>query len=116
MKCGETAGGAGAVRPRLDRFLATGRTRAGRPQAQLGADAKTLHTVTGLLVACPITSRRKGYPFEVAVEAESVSGVILADHLKSLDRRQRNVTRIGRADPETMDAVVKLIGKLLGTG
>ena len=92
-----------------------GREQVGR-RPGLVLTPRPYNTVTGRLVACPITSRRKGYPFEVAVEAESVNGVILADHLKSLDWRQRNVTRIGRADPETMDAVVKLIGKLLGTG
>ena len=41
---------------------------------------------TGLMLCCPITSRVKGYPFEVAVEGVTgITGVILADQIKSLD-------------------------------
>jgi mRNA interferase MazF len=40
----------------------------------------------GLCVACPITNQVKGYPFEVAIPAGfQVTGVILADQVKSLD-------------------------------
>lgn len=45
----------------------------------------------GLALLCPITSQVKGYPFEVAVPAGlPVAGVVLADHVKSLDWRARN--------------------------
>lgn len=45
---------------------------------------------TGLALMCPVTSKAKGYPFEVALPGElSVSGVILADQIKSLDWRTR---------------------------
>ena len=41
---------------------------------------------TGLFLACPVTSKEKGYPFEVSLPSGlQVSGVILADQLKSLD-------------------------------
>jgi mRNA interferase MazF len=51
---------------------------------------------SGLLVACPITSRVKGYPFEVAIpEGLPVSGVILADQLRSLDWNARTIELIG---------------------
>jgi mRNA interferase MazF len=44
----------------------------------------------GLAIMCPITSVVKGYPFEVAIpEGLGVSGVILADRVKSLDWRAR---------------------------
>ena len=40
----------------------------------------------GLALCCPVTSQTKGYPFEVTLpEGAKVSGVILADQLKSLD-------------------------------
>jgi mRNA interferase MazF len=52
---------------------------------------------TGLAIFCPITSRSKGYPFEVAVAADSpVSGVVLTDQLRDLDWRARNVKFIAR--------------------
>lgn len=40
----------------------------------------------GLMVCCPITTQSKGYPFEVLIKNNlKVSGVILADQVKSLD-------------------------------
>lgn len=46
---------------------------------------------TRLCLACPITSRVKGYPFEVAIpEGLSVAGVVLADQVKSLDWHARS--------------------------
>jgi mRNA interferase MazF len=45
---------------------------------------------TGLFLACPITSKVKGYPFEVPLPAGLlVSGVILTDQIKSLDWKAR---------------------------
>ncbi len=44
---------------------------------------------TGLAIFCPITSRVKGYPFEVAMAGGVVQGVILADQIKSLDWQVR---------------------------
>lgn len=41
---------------------------------------------SSLAIACPITSRAKGYPFEVALPSGlAVSGVVLCDHMRSLD-------------------------------
>jgi mRNA interferase MazF len=45
-----------------------------------------------------VTSRSKGYPFEVHLPAEQrVSGVVLADHLKSADWRARRAEFAGKA-------------------
>ncbi|MGC8484970.1 MAG: endoribonuclease MazF [Candidatus Baltobacteraceae bacterium] len=69
---------------------------------------------TSLVVGCPITTKSKGYPFEVQVQGvESVVGVALADQLKSLDWRMRNAAIAGKADPATTDAVRSLIRRLL---
>ena len=45
---------------------------------------------SGLVLVCPITSKRKGYPFEVEVVAEKTQGVALADHVHSFDWRERH--------------------------
>jgi mRNA-degrading endonuclease toxin of MazEF toxin-antitoxin module len=51
----------------------------------------------GLAVACPITTQAKGYPFEVAVPAgHGATGVILADHVKSVDWKARRAEKLGR--------------------
>ncbi len=68
-----------------------------------------------LAVACPITSKAKGYMFEVPLPAGgTVAGVILADHVKSIDWRERRVTPAGRIDQTTLDEVRARIRPLLG--
>lgn len=71
--------------------------------------------LTGLMLAVPVTSRVKGYPFEVALAAESpVSGVALSDHARSLDWRSRRAEHIGDAGPEVLEEVLEKLGVLLG--
>jgi mRNA interferase MazF len=61
-----------------------------------------------------ITSQVKGYPFEVALPAGlSVSGVILADQVKSLDRRSRRATMIARLSDDVMEDLRLKLGALL---
>ena len=56
-----------------------------------------------MAIVVPITSHIKGYPFEVHVPPSfRVSGVILADHLKSVDWRARNAERLGVLPEETL--------------
>ena len=46
---------------------------------------------TGMALFCPITSRVKGYPFEVALPAAGrVAGAVLSDQIRSLDWRARH--------------------------
>lgn len=60
----------------------------------------------GLALFCPITNQSKGYPFEIALPLGfAVSGVVLADHVKSLDWRARRADKIGSL-PETLVAQV----------
>ena len=60
----------------------------------------------GLALLCPITNQVKGYPFEVRVPCGlAVTGVVLADQVKSLDWRARQADFIA-ALPETVVAEV----------
>lgn len=64
---------------------------------------------------CPITSRRKGYPFEVTLPTDlPVEGCVLADQLKSVDWRQRKAAFAGRVGPDVLTAVLNRVGPLLG--
>ena len=68
----------------------------------------------GLALLCPITSRVKGYPFEVALPAGSaVLGVVLADQAKSLDWRVRKASRIGTVPAEVTAQVLQRLQTLL---
>ena len=72
---------------------------------------------SGLALAVPITSHVKGYPFEVALPAGfRVSGVILTDHLKSVDWRARKAEPIGQLPQETLHQVLRKAALLLTSG
>jgi len=69
----------------------------------------------GLLICCPITSRIGGYPFEVAVDSEGISGVVIADQVKSVDWQARRARLAGRASVEVTLEVRAKLGALLLT-
>lgn len=70
---------------------------------------------TSLLLACPVTSRVKGYPFEVALpDGLAISGVILADQIKSLDWRVRKAEFVARTSASVIEDVLSLVLALIG--
>ena len=69
----------------------------------------------GLLICCPITSRIGGYPFEVAVDTEGISGVVIADQVKSVDWQARGARLAGRVSVEVTLEVRAKLGALLLT-
>jgi mRNA interferase MazF len=68
----------------------------------------------GLALLCPITGRAKGYPFEVPIpDGLALSGVVLADQVKSLDWRARRTTVIGRLPRGVVAETLAKLGVLL---
>lgn len=65
---------------------------------------------TGLLVACVMTTGKKGYPFEVEMPD---GGIVLADQVKCLDWRFRNTHPKDTAPPDVVRRVLFLLGTLL---
>ena len=87
-----------------------GREQAGRRPALVVSPA-SYNAKAGLLLACPITSQIKGYPFEVALPSGlKVQGAVLSDLVKSLDWRARKAKLICTIPPREMEWVT---GKLL---
>jgi mRNA interferase MazF len=69
---------------------------------------------TGLMVCCPLTTKAKGYPFEVATRVGGKQGVALSDQIKNLDWRVRNASFKCRITPEdAVDHVLAKLGSLL---
>ena len=67
-----------------------------------------------LAILCPITNQIKGYPFEVIIpDGLPVSGVILADQIKSLDWRVRDAEWICTLPPRIVVEVLQKLGILL---
>lgn len=69
--------------------------------------------ITGLLLCVPLTTRVKGYRFEVPIAAGR-DGVALADQVKSFDWRARGARHKGKASPAEVDAVKERILALFG--
>jgi mRNA interferase MazF len=71
----------------------------------------------GLALLCPVTSRSKGYPFEVRIPpGVGVEGVVLSDQVKSLDWRARNAERIAALSGAALREVLAKLGTLVGEG
>ena len=66
----------------------------------------------GMMLCCPMTTRVKGYVFEVAVSRKPPSAV-LADQIKSLDWRALRAVRKGIAEPRVLAEVRAKIKSLL---
>ncbi len=90
-----------------------GREQAGRrPALVLSPQSYNQKTALGLF--CPITSRVKGYPFEVSLPSASpVTGVILADQVRSLDWRARRARFAARTPSHVMSEVLEKLTVLL---
>jgi mRNA interferase MazF len=94
--------------------------RAGREQAgcspALILSPAVYNARAGLALACPIKSQVKGYPFEVALPSGlPVTGVVLADHVKSVDWQARRAEFIGTAPAGVLNEVTARVAPLFGT-
>jgi mRNA interferase MazF len=70
---------------------------------------KAYNEKIGLAVFCPITSKVKGYPFEVEIDLKEIKGSVLSDQVKSLDWKERNIEFIEKIGDKKMDEVVEKI-------
>ena len=91
----------------------SGHEQAGKRPALVISPASYNRKV-GLSLFCPVTSKRKGYPFEVSLPQDlPIEGVILSDQVKSLDWQYRQATFICKVSKETLTEVVSKIQLLL---
>lgn len=90
-----------------------GSEQAGRRPA-LVISPKLYNRKAGLAIVCPITSRARGYPFEVELpQGLETTGVILCDQVKSLDGRARRARRFGSVPDSVMEEVTARIIALI---
>lgn len=86
-----------------------GSEQAGRRPA-LVVSPTSYNRKVGLALVCPVTSRVKGYPFEVELpRGLDVEGAILCDQMKSLDWRARRATHVGSVPDAVMREVTARI-------
>jgi mRNA interferase MazF len=66
----------------------------------------------GMMICCPMTSKIKGYAFEVVV-TQTPPSVVLADQVKILDWRARSAVRKDTVSPRVLAEVQAKIKALL---
>ena len=97
----------------LDFDPQAGREQAKRRPALVVTD-QSYNRASGLVIVCPLTSRRKPYPFALPVTVDKIEGAVLVDHLKSLDWAARKAAFHSKADPALLAKVRGYLGVLLG--
>ena len=90
----------------LQFYPQTGHEQAGHRPA-LVVSPESYNRTVGLGLVCPITSQVKDYPFEVSLPLGlDVSGVILADQVKSLDLGARHAAFCCKAPAQVVEEVI----------
>lgn len=92
----------------------TGHEQAGYRPA-LALSPESYNRKVGLALFCPITTKAKGYPFEVPLPAGlKASGVVLSDQVKSLDWQARDAKFSCKVPAKVLAEVTGRLEALLG--
>ena len=113
MKSGNDGVGAGRRRYCLASIRSAGGHEQAGHRPALVLSPLRYNEKRGMMICCPMTSRIKGYAFEV-VASRNPPSVILADQLKSIDWRARQAAKKGRVSAEILADVQAKIRSLLG--
>lgn len=98
----------------LDFSPQAGTEQAGRRPALVLSPAR-YNIGTGLMLCCPATNQVKGSAFEVAVPPGcGITGVILVDHLRSLDWLARRAAFQAKVPSDLLWDVLARIEAILG--
>lgn len=89
--------------------------RAGHEQASrrpaLVLSPRSYNDRTGLALLCQVTTAVKGYPFEVPLpQGCAITGVVLSDHIESLDWRARHASLAAQTIPAVVEQVLEMLG------
>lgn len=97
----------------LDFDHQVGREQAKRRPALVLTDQR-YNRASGLAVVCPLTSKRKPYPFALPLTVDQVEGAVLVDQLKSMDWGLRRAKFHSKAEPALVSKVRQYVAVLLG--
>lgn len=97
----------------LDFDPQVGRKQAKRRPALVITDRR-YNRASGLAIVCPLTSKRKPYPFALPITLDKVEGAVLVDQVKSLDWARRNAKFHSRGNVALLTKVRQYLAVLLG--
>jgi mRNA interferase MazF len=90
-----------------------GHEQAGRRPAVV-LSSRSYNEPSSLALVCPLTRSVKGYAFEVPIPPGlSVRGVVLADHIRSIDWKTRKVEFMGRRPGSVIEAIWRTLAKVI---
>ena len=98
---------------RMDFDPQVGREQAKRRPALVLTDQR-YNRASGLAVVCPLTSKRRPYPFALPITIDKVEGAVLVDQLKSMDWIGRQAKFHSTAEPALLSKVRQYVAVLLG--
>jgi mRNA interferase MazF len=90
-----------------------GREQAKRRPALVLTDQR-YNRASGLAVVCPLTSKRKPYPFALPMIVAEIEGAVLVDQLKSMDWAGRKAKFHSKVEAGLLGKVRQYIAVLLG--
>ncbi len=76
---------------------------------------RAFHELNRKVIVCPITRNASPWPTNVMLpEGLAVTGAILVDQIRSVDRRHRGFRKIGRVPEPIVEEVLLILRELLG--
>lgn len=82
-----------------------------RPALTISHQSYNLKTGLGLFM--PITSKVKGYPFEIIIDRGEIQGAILCDQIRSLDWKARNAIFVSHVSASILEDALSKFRVLL---
>ncbi len=71
------------------------------------------HSLTGLVLVCPVTSKHKDYFFEVAITGLEKQSFALSDQLRTFDIKERVIKKTGKISESEINEILAKISILL---
>ncbi len=68
---------------------------------------------TGFCIVCPVTSKVKGYPFEVVCTIDNKRAAILVNHMRSVDWKVREISSYTTVPEGAMAEIEKKIIRII---
>src|SRR3989338_7093901 len=70
------------------------------------------NSFSGMILACPMTSKHKGYSFEVPVEGPKGKSWVLADQIRTFDTKERIIKKTGKVSEIEINEILARVTTL----